>query len=235
MIEIPFNPIERAKEVENIVCKDNKRKYYRFRYSRYYAGIVTADSVGCCLLCAYCWNYFKNLNPEKFGKFYSAKEVCEKLIEISNKKNCKKFRISGAEPILGEKSFNHLIEILEIMKNYANEFIIETNGIILGYNEKFIDMLEKFIDFVYVRISIKGYDEKSFEKITGAKGEFFNYQLIALKNLLDKKFFAWPAIMYETFKGKLKEFGIKVEEIEIEYLEKYPFVIENLKRRKIEL
>lgn len=42
----PFDPFERASEVENIVMKDSRRKYYRFRYSRHYDGIVTADAAG---------------------------------------------------------------------------------------------------------------------------------------------------------------------------------------------
>ena len=49
--------------------------------------------------------------------------------------------------------------------------------------------------------------------------------------------------MYETFKGKgveiisekLKSLNIKPEEIEIEYLETYSFVIKNLKQRNIEI
>lgn len=61
---IPFDPILRAREVESLVMKGNARRYYRFRYALYYGGIVTADAVGCNLLCAYCWNYFKNENPE---------------------------------------------------------------------------------------------------------------------------------------------------------------------------
>ncbi len=242
MLKIPFNPIERAKEVENIVCKNDKRKYYRFRFSRYYGGIVTADTIGCCFLCAYCWNYFRNLEPEKFGNFYSSKEVAEKLLEISKKKNCYKIRISGAEPLLGEKTLNHLINILEILKNYKIDFILETNGLILGYYD-FIDFLKPYKNFLYIRISIKGYDEKSFEKITGAEGKYWKYQILALKKLIENEFVAWPAIMYETFKGKgiemlaekLKSLNIKPEEIEIEYLEKYPFVIKNLKERNIEI
>jgi uncharacterized Fe-S cluster-containing radical SAM superfamily protein len=49
--------------------------------------------------------------------------------------------------------------------------------------------------------------------------------------------------MYETFgpegirriSKKLREFGIRPEELEIEYLEVYPFVLENLKKRSISL
>ncbi len=240
MLKLPFNPIERAKKVEKVVCRNNSRKYYRFRFSRYYGGIVTADAVGCCFLCAYCWNYFRNLNPEKYGKFYSSKEVANILEKIALKKNCFRIRISGAEPILGEKSFNHFIKILKILKERLNpEFILETNGLVLGYYPKFCKKLAEFKDNLFVRISVKGWDERSFEKVTGAKGEFFKFPLIALKNLRELGVNAWPAVMYEIFKGKgleeihkrMKEMGIEIEELELEYLELYPFVKKNLKKR----
>ena len=43
MLKLPFNPVERAGEVERVVMHDGKSKYYRFRYTRYYGGIVTAE------------------------------------------------------------------------------------------------------------------------------------------------------------------------------------------------
>jgi uncharacterized Fe-S cluster-containing radical SAM superfamily protein len=30
-----------------VICKGNKRKYYRFRAGRFYGGIATADCMGC--------------------------------------------------------------------------------------------------------------------------------------------------------------------------------------------
>ena len=54
---------------------------------------------------------------------------------------------------------------------------------------------------------------------------------------------AWPAVMFETFGPKgigkisqtLKDYGIRLEELEVEYLEPYPFVLENLQKRSISL
>jgi uncharacterized Fe-S cluster-containing radical SAM superfamily protein len=242
MMNLPFNPVERAKEVENLVMKNLERKYYRFRYARYYGGIATADAVGCCFLCCYCWNYLRNSNPEKFGEFYSPEKASEKILQIMKKKGVNKVRVSGAEPILGEKSFEHFCKLVE--KIYSEEpsaeFILETNGLILGLNEKFCKKLAGYP--ILVRVSIKGWDEKSFEKISGAEGKFFVYPLKAIRNLQDYGVEAWPAVMQEIFgyegikilEKKLKEFGIKGE-IEIEYLEKYPFVIQNLEKRGIKI
>jgi uncharacterized Fe-S cluster-containing radical SAM superfamily protein len=243
-MELPFNPIERAEAVENIVMNGKKRKYYRFRFAPYYGGIVTADTIGCCFLCAYCWNYFRNLKPEKFGEFFSPEKVVEKLIKISERKNCNRFRISGAEPILGKESFSHLLRIIELIKEKFEkfEFVIETNGLILGYYPELIRNLQPYKSFVFVRISIKGWDENSFEKISGAKKEYFIYPIEALRKLIDDGIMAWPAVMYEIFgdsglrkiKERLKMEGIETD-VEVEYLERYPFVEENLKKRGLML
>lgn len=60
-----FNPLEMAELTRNIVCKNNQRKYYRFRSSRFYGGIATADC-GCCLRCVFCWSWNIAANPEGF-------------------------------------------------------------------------------------------------------------------------------------------------------------------------
>jgi uncharacterized Fe-S cluster-containing radical SAM superfamily protein len=89
----PFDPIQRSKDVESLVMQGDKRRYYRFRYAKFYGGIVTADAIGCNLLCAYCWNYSRNLNPAKAGTFYSPSEVAGKLLGLAEKRGCDQFRI----------------------------------------------------------------------------------------------------------------------------------------------
>jgi len=108
----PFDPIQRSIEVEKLVLEGDKRRYYRFRYAKFYGGIITADAVGCNLLCAYCWNYARNLNPSRYGEFYGPSEVAGRLLELSEKKRCSQFRISGAEPILGRASALHLADVI---------------------------------------------------------------------------------------------------------------------------
>jgi hypothetical protein len=91
-----FNPLEMAELTRNIVCKNNQRKYYRFRASRFYGGIATADCVGCCLRCVFCWSWNIAANPEECGRFYSPEDVAGKLIAIAKKKKLRQLRISGA-------------------------------------------------------------------------------------------------------------------------------------------
>lgn len=213
--------------------KGVSRKYYRFRSSSHYGGIVTADAVGCNLLCAYCWNYFRNEKPERFGEFYPPEVVSEKLRQVSKKCGFQLFRISGAEPILGEASARHVVEVIKLTNG---EFILETNGLMFGYKPELIDL---FIGLkVHVRVSVKGWDEESFEKITGASGEFFQYQLRAVEKMRNKLHF-WVAVMYDVFKEegteKLKKRLPLSCRIEEEILNAYPFVVENMKKRAINI
>lgn len=241
-LEFPFDPLKRSGEVESQVTEDNKRLYHRFRSAPYYGGIATADAVGCSFLCAYCWNYNRNLYPERYKEFYTPQQVAGKLLHIANKKSFRLFRISGAEPVLGEGSFSHLIEVLRILYRSKSDsmFILETNGLYLGYKT---ELLKKFREFpsLRIRISLKGIDQNSFEEISGAKKDFFRFPLIALRELEKLGVRVWPALMGQLY---FKEEVLKFEkflkandihsELEIEVLEAYPFVLENMKKRKCE-
>jgi uncharacterized Fe-S cluster-containing radical SAM superfamily protein len=240
-LELPFDPLKRSEEVENQVTKNNKRLYYRFRPAPYYGGIATADAVGCSFLCAYCWNYKRNLYPERFKEFYSPQQVSDKLCHIAKKKSYRLFRISGAEPILGEKTFFHLIEVLRFVNQSkpGSLFILETNGFYLGYRTDVLEKLQEFSN-LRVRVCLKGVDKESFSQITGAKRDFYRFPLEALKELERLGIRAWPALMGDLFSrdeiGKLeksfRENGIR-SELELEFLETYPFVMANMKNRKI--
>lgn len=237
-----FDPIERSKQFEPLVMLGNKRRYHRFRAAPYYGGIVTADALGCNFLCAYCWNYDRNLHPERHGRFYAPQEVAENLIQIARKKGLHLYRITGSEPILGQASLDHFIEVERILlkTNPQCRFVLETNGLMLGYHPKFIQRLSP--ENLMVRIAIKGVDEATFEKITGAGKEFFDYPLRAVKLCLNAGIDSWPALMGDLFNSEeinklkrlLASLGI-TSDLEIEYLERYPFVMKHLRQRGIEI
>ncbi len=187
---MPFDPLEVTKSVEEIVCRGKKRKYYRFRWTRFYGGSATADVVGCNLRCVYCWSWKYVTQPEKYGKFYSPSEVAA-ILNHFLQKHGGIARMTGGEPTL---CFDHLIDVLERVEG---EFILETNGILL--NEEKVEALASF-DNLFVRVSLKGVDRKSFEKITGAKGEFFDRQIRALELLAEHGVPARPAILFNLFR-----------------------------------
>jgi uncharacterized Fe-S cluster-containing radical SAM superfamily protein len=173
----PFDPIKRSGEIESLAMRGDRRLYYRFRSSGHYGGIVTADTVGCNLLCAYCWNYSKNENPTR-GEFCSADEVVLRLKKEAGRTGVRNFRISGAEPILGEISARHLAGVLSA---FPGRFIVETNGIILGYSPDLLDLLLPHNP--YIRLTIKGDCPERFEEITGAIGTAFQFQVKAVNEL----------------------------------------------------
>ncbi len=239
---IPFDPVERARKVESIVMDERgRRKYYRFRFAPYYGGIATADAMGCNLLCAYCWNYYRNLHPEKHGAFYSSQGVASKLVALAEKHGRALFRISGAEPVLGVKSAVHVVNVVDGVASSCGKkarFILETNGIMIGQSDDVHELLSGVRNLM-VRISVKGWDEESFERISGAKGEYFHLQIEALRKLKESHVKVWPAVMFDVFGMEnvqklaeiLKVSGFSLHDIELEYLEPYPFVERNMRRR----
>lgn len=182
----PFDPILRSSEVENIVMREGARRYYRFRYAEYYGGVITGDATGCNLLCAYCWNYFRNEDPLRFNDlgFMTPSEVSKKLQAMGKSNDCDKFRISGSEPFLGEASTQHLANIIKSMP--SSDFIIETNALMIGYNPSLIGYLVDLHN-VTLRIAIKADSPKMFELVTGAIGSYQPYQLKAIQALRAEK------------------------------------------------
>ncbi len=217
------DPVELTKIVMTKVCRSSSRKYYRFRKTSFYGGCATVDCLGCNLRCAYCWAQKKVWTPEKFGKFYTPREVSEKLIKM----NYALVRMSGGEPTIFKK---HLLELISLFPE-NKLFILETNGILL--NEDYIEELSNFKN-IYVRVSLKGVDEKTFEQITGADSKFFKNQLNALELLKKYGIKYNPAILVDLFtENQIKNLGIP--NLEYETLIKYPFVMKRLRKKGINL
>jgi len=224
-----YDPIELSKKVERAVIKGNKRKYYRFRASKFYGGISTADAVGCNLRCKFCWSGNVVWKAERVGEFYSPKEVTVLLEKIAKRKGYDMLRISGGEPTIGRE---HLIELLDcISPNFL--FILETNGILLGADRKYVEELSKFHN-LHVRVCIKGSSLEEFSWLTGAK-EGFDYQIKALENLKDNGMSFNIAVVSvregrKKFYNMLKEMGLGKIMVEEEKIKLYPPVKARLKK-----
>ncbi|MFQ6050146.1 MAG: radical SAM protein [Candidatus Hydrothermarchaeota archaeon] len=175
------------------ICKNKKRRYYRFRADRFYGGIATADCMGCNLDCAFCWSYYTKENP-MMGNFYSSKDVALRLIKIAKNNGFRYVRISGNEPTLCR---DHLLNVIKTVERKTNlTFILETNGIELGKNEDYIEDLKEFKN-LHVRVSFKVGNPNHFEIITNRPKSWFNYQLKAIEYLYKHKVSFHPAIVKE--------------------------------------
>jgi uncharacterized Fe-S cluster-containing radical SAM superfamily protein len=225
----PFDPIKRSEEIESLVMRGDRRLYYRFRSSGHYGGVVTADTVGCNLLCAYCWNYRKNENPTQ-GEFCSVDEVVLRLRTEAGRTGIRYFRISGAEPILGKRSAGHLANVLSA---FPGRFILETNGIILGYSPDLLDLLLPHNP--YIRLTIKGDCPERFEEITGAIGAAFWFQVKALNELRKRG----GACRIAAMEGAVDSRGLKrvfpEEPIEWEEFRNFGNAEKNLTHRGVKL
>jgi uncharacterized Fe-S cluster-containing radical SAM superfamily protein len=234
-----LDPLEITKQVEKVISKGLDKKYYRFRAAKFYGGIATADCVGCNLSCLFCWNWNYNKNPEKYGNFYSPKDVVEKLVEIAKKKNYHQCRISGGEPTI---NWQHLLKVLEYLSKVGLNLILETNGILIGYNEEYAKQLSDYRDSIHVRVSFKGATPEEFSKLTGSKPEFFELQIQALKNLNNANIPCHPAIMksfskpesIERLRDRLETINPSFYDIEEEALILYESIKKRLNNVKTE-
>jgi len=218
---VGFDPLEKATMAAQVVCRGDRRKYYRFRSAKFYGGVATADCLGCCLLCIFCWSWPKVIAPGRYGKFYSPAQVADKLTHIALKKGFQQLRISGNEPTIAR---DHLIKVLELIpKNFL--FILETNGILIGADESYARDLGRFNN-LYVRVSLKACNQRGFSAITGAMPEGFQLRLQALENLARFGVNVHPALMIsfsspeeiDTMKNSLGNIRRDFAEVEIEEL-----------------
>jgi len=229
-----IDPIALSEATERIVSRSRidkglDRRYWRFRGGRWYGGIATADAVGCCLRCIFCWSWKVRDNPYT-GRFYSARDVWAKLTDICIRRGYRQVRVSGCEPTL---VFDHLEELIGLFESDGRYlFILETNGILIGAYREYAERLSRFRK-LHVRVSIKGCSPEEFSMLTLADPRGFELQLNALKNLVDEGVSCHPAVMLSfsdpESKARLldKLRGIDdrfVEEFEEEYVFLYPHV-----------
>jgi len=228
-----LDPIALAEKLKEVIGSGEKRKYYRFRPAPYYGGIATADCVGCCLRCLFCWSWHIIVQPEKTGRFYSPEEVARNLISIARKKGFQRIRISGNEPTLHR---SHLLKILQLIPQEI-QFVLETNGILIGHDPSYSQDLSRFNN-LSVRVSLKGACPENFSRLTGAKPEGFDLQLKALESLVEAGVDCFPAVManfstqdeLQRLRQRLKEIRPDFADFEEEELILYPFVKENLQK-----
>ncbi|PNX47784.1 MAG: hypothetical protein BV457_05050 [Thermoplasmata archaeon M9B1D] len=224
-----YDSLQLSKITEKLVIKDDLKKYYRFRPAGFYGGIATADTVGCNLRCKFCWSGNSVWNVKNTGEFYSPEDVALTLNTIARKKNYRRVRVSGGEPTIGK---NHLIKLLNNIDSNLL-FILETNGILLGKDKKYINELSQFNN-LHVRVCLKGCNLEEFSLLTGAETGF-NYQLRSLGYLRDKGLSFNVAVVSlkndkKELYEKLKDIGLGKIMIEEEEIKLYPQVQKRLKK-----
>ncbi len=235
-----FDPLVLTHSTEEIVCNDSMRRYTDFYCTGVYGGISTGYVIGCCLRCIFCWVDFSREFPEKFGRFYSPEEAFGQLLRNAEKKRVKKMRISGGEPTLCR---DHLLGLLDLIEGKNYLFILETNGILFGADQGYVEELTKYKN-IHVRLSLKAGTSEGFQKRTGAKGDFYKLPYIAIRHLMRKKISFHVAAMSDprlmpseeraVMLKKLKEIGYK-DFLEEETCDPYPHTIYRLKEAGLKI
>jgi uncharacterized Fe-S cluster-containing radical SAM superfamily protein len=235
-----YDPIQRHLAIEKLVTRPGsegqEKKYYRFRPARWYGGIVTADCAGCGLLCRFCWvRDSVMLRAAETGRFYAPRQVADNLIALARKRGFRQLRVSGGEPTIGKA---HLLQLLDHLEDGGLSFILETNGIPIGYDKDYAEKLAKY-DFVHARVSLKGCNDQEFSVLTGASADGFELQLRSLKNLIQAGVKCHPSVMTsfsrkESFHNlieKLQQIDADLAaQVEIEELILYPHVVKRIQR-----
>ncbi len=236
----PFDPLELAKETERIVTREGpeglERKYVGIYSAPVYGGIATGYAAGCCLRCIYCWSNWSRDYPESFGKFYLPKEVAQRLFKAAEEGvtspgwrrfrhlKVKKLRVSGCEPTLGKE---HLLQLLEHVKQSGYPFYLETNGILFGADINYVKKLSEFSKFIYVRVSFKAATPEGFTERTGAIGKYYELPFKALQCLLDEGIYARAAAMTDPKVMPTEERIILIESLnEIDPAARYSETLE---------
>jgi uncharacterized Fe-S cluster-containing radical SAM superfamily protein len=228
-----YNPIELSKKTEELVVKDELKKYYRFRPAGFYGGIATADTVGCNLRCKFCWSSQSVWDAKNTGEFYSPRDVAERLQRIADLKGYHQLRISGGEPTIGRQ---HLLEVLEALpRRYA--FILETNGLLLGCDKDYVHALS-FYPQLHVRVCLKGADSEEFSLFTGAN-QGFDFQMKALQLLQEYQMnfnialVSTNLVKKQDFFKRLEDLGLGSVMLEEEEIQLYPLVKKRLLQEQL--
>jgi uncharacterized Fe-S cluster-containing radical SAM superfamily protein len=184
----PFDPVLLAAETTKIVCKGDLRKYTNFVIEPEYEGIVTGYTCGCSLRCVFCGADWSRDYPEKYGDFYSPKDVLKKIYIVTALHGLEpsktRIRISGAEPTICKE---HLLKLLEYVEDSEFRiFILETNGTLLGIDSDYVQDLSRFKK-IHVRVSLKAGTPLEFERKTGAIASHFEVPFQAIRNLIEFK------------------------------------------------
>lgn len=244
MLESFYDPIRLTEEVNKAVTRgigeNQERKYYRFRGGKWYGGIATADCVGCNLRCRFCWSWRVRDNAPSIGDWKNPLQVANALVHIARERGYRYVRISGGEPTL---SFDHLIYVAKHIERLEPRlrFILETNGILLGYNRDLACELAR-LQNIHVRVSIKGCTPDDFSKLTGAYPWGFELQIKSLENLSYCDVRSHPSVMMsfseEEDCNRLRERLGRInesfyDEFEEEYVFLYPHVKKLMDRYKL--
>lgn len=176
-----YDPIALSKATEKATCKGDRRKYLCFGSTPNYGkAIATGYVYGCNLRCIFCWAHDTRDKTEGKGELLSPKHAFDRIYQVVKKEGLDQMRISDGEPTIGKQHLLGLLELVE--RSDIRKFILETNGILFGYDNDYVKRLAKYKK-VHIRVSIKAGTPEDFSRKTGAVPEAFEFPFQAIRKL----------------------------------------------------
>ncbi len=177
-----YCPIALGVATEKVVVRGNQRKYVQLgRRLLFYGGSISATEVGCNLRCKFCFSDKPVWKPKSVGRFYSPQQVFDGLSKSAQKHGYKLISASASEGTLGRQ---HLLELLDLVEQSDYIYILETNGMTLGVDREFAQILAKY-KRLHVRVSIKGTCADEYHTLTGAAPSSYRLPYLALSHLIE--------------------------------------------------
>ena len=132
---------------------------------------------------------------------------------------------------------SHLVDVIRAVElsDQTLLFVLETNGIKLGEDEKYVDELSKCHN-LHVRLSFKTGTPEKFTQITNRPKEWFELQIKAAKNLYNNNMSFHTAIVKDYadtyLVNRLSDISPEiVERMEYESLRIYSQIRKRMKER----
>ena len=184
--------------------------------------VFTMQVGGCNFACNYCFVPRElNSGSEKYGRFFSAKEIVDGFLEIKKGSGTPMniIRISGGECLIIPEIVIAVYD--EIMKRSPDSYLwIDTNLSTLEIIKEHRSELERILKQKNVGVvgCFKGTTKEDFSMITGTEKEFYKEQFETAKLLIDMgaDFYAYaPAYVYneKLVEEKLESFLFELQRV----------------------
>lgn len=184
-----------------------KRRYHRFRFSSHDDSAV-ADCSGSSLRCAHEWGWCEGvLDRPSSGRLYSPAETAERLEDICREKGVSRVRLSGMEPVMGDRHLPELVRVLD----EGLEMCVDTNGMLLT-EEYLAELVEK--RSVSIRLSFKGSNPENFAQLSGVEPRFFRNQLRVFKACVKRDVDVVPVLAGVYGRKELEELREMLRDID---------------------
>lgn len=158
---------EAARALSDLVERPGARRVLRIGAAAACGGAVTVYLPGCNLGCIHCWAGPDREDPEGAAPWWEFPRIaaCIRTFRRENRIDAAadRIRLSGGEPILGERFF----ELLAVVLRLPGMVFVETNGTVLGAHTEWCEKLAALRDRVFLKVSIKAGTAGQFARLTG--------------------------------------------------------------------